>query len=68
MLNNRYLDYSIIDINTQRHVNIEKIKGELNKEFKWHGLPLAFHTFKKTLGSFMKREHVRLKQFWVKNP
>ncbi len=61
MLSNRYLDYSIIDINAQQHVDIEKIKEELNKEFEWHGPPLAFHALKKTLGSFMKQKHARLK-------
>jgi hypothetical protein len=60
-LNNQHLDYFIVDIDRQHHLNIEKIRDELNKEFKWDILPLSFSDLKKSLRSFMKRERARLK-------
>jgi hypothetical protein len=53
-LSNQYLDYSIVDINRQCHVDIEKIRDELNKEFVWDEPPLSFSGLKNSLGSFMK--------------
>jgi hypothetical protein len=44
----------------------EKIREELNKEFEWDGPPFALHAFKKTLSSFMKQKHARLKWMWMK--
>jgi hypothetical protein len=46
-LNNRHMDYSIIDINAQQHVDVERIREELNKEFEWDEPPLTLHALKK---------------------
>jgi hypothetical protein len=53
-LSNRYLDYLIIDINAQRHADVERIYEVLNKEFEWDGPPFALHAVKRTLASFLK--------------
>jgi hypothetical protein len=47
-------DYSIVYINRQHHVDIEKIRDELNKELEWDELPLSLNGLKKSLGPFMK--------------
>jgi hypothetical protein len=48
-LTNKYLDYSIIDINVRRRLDVERIQEELNKEFEWDGPPFTLHALKRTL-------------------
>ncbi len=67
MLGKQYLDYSIIDGNSQRHLDIEKIREILNEEFEFKGPSLSFVGLKRTLSSFMKQEHCRSKHMWQNN-
>jgi hypothetical protein len=67
-LSNRYLDYSIIDINVQWHLDVERIQEELNKEFEWDGPRAHTPCPEKNIGSFLKQKRARLKWLWLKNP
>jgi hypothetical protein len=54
VLGKPYPNYSIIDINSQQHLNIEKIQEKLNEEFEFKGPPLSLVALKMTLSSFMQ--------------
>jgi len=62
--NNRFQDYSIIDINEQNSGNIEYIREGLNKEFEWDGPLLSFHALK---GHWLPlwNESTQTKKHWV---
>ncbi len=62
-VSNKFLDYSIIDINKQNLINIGQIRKGLNKEFEWDGPLVVLHEhIEKVIGLFHGMKKVKIEK------